>query len=178
MPRRRGLCRLGFPSLFLPLATCYLLLSMTAHEKVALLAPDLTTTFPRSPRETLGSYVVAARALDKCRAELAGTQGEYHFDCPLDQIFFTFAGITGAQFKEFVATGATDNEVAVWLSQQPQARETAEIVVWNNKMRCNRLCDVSVELQMFLESYIRTFIRKNRPVYVLFDVYDIEEERI
>jgi hypothetical protein len=33
--------------------------------------------YPRSPRETLGGYVLAARAVDKCRAVLAGRQGEY-----------------------------------------------------------------------------------------------------
>jgi hypothetical protein len=29
-----------------------------------------------------------------------------------------------------------------------------------------------------MEDYIPKFIRRNRPVYVLFDVYDIEEQRI
>src|SRR2546426_11566391 len=39
-------------------------------EKVKLLACDLRNgkEFPRSPRETLGGYVLAARAVDKCRA--------------------------------------------------------------------------------------------------------------
>ncbi|TLY29238.1 MAG: DUF5069 domain-containing protein, partial [Nitrospirae bacterium] len=41
-------------------------------EKVKLLARDLRNgkEFPRSPRETLGGYVLAARAVDKCRAVL------------------------------------------------------------------------------------------------------------
>ena len=56
-------------------------------EKVKLLAPDLRDgkEYPRSPRATLGGYVLAARAVDKCRAVLAGCQGEYHSNCPLDQ---------------------------------------------------------------------------------------------
>ena len=55
-------------------------------EKVKLLAPDLRDgkEYPRSPRATLGGYVLAARAVDKCRAVLAGCQGEYHSNCPLD----------------------------------------------------------------------------------------------
>jgi hypothetical protein len=40
------------------------------------LAKDLTKDYPRSPRETLSGYVIAARTLDKCRAALAGTVGE------------------------------------------------------------------------------------------------------
>lgn len=50
---------------------------MSATEKLKLLAKDLTKEFPRSPREMLGGYVLAARAADKCRAVLAGTAGDY-----------------------------------------------------------------------------------------------------
>ena len=44
-----------------------------SNQNRKLLAKDLTRTFPRSPRETLGGYVIAGRALDKCRAVLAET---------------------------------------------------------------------------------------------------------
>src|SRR5437879_8091003 len=63
--------------------------------KVEMLARDLRNgkEFPRSPRETLGGYVLAARAVDKCRAVLVGWQGEYHSNCPLDQRWLKFAEI-------------------------------------------------------------------------------------
>ncbi len=147
-------------------------------EKLALLAPDLTKTFPRSPRETLAGYVVAARTLDKCRALLAGTNGEYHFDCPLDQVFFEFTGINSSAFKDFVASGATDAEMAAWISEHSTVKDETRRVVWNNKLRHTRPCDMPPELQVFLEGYIPQNLRKNRPVYVWFDVYDIEEQRI
>ena len=151
---------------------------MTPNEKLSSLALDLSKEFPRSPRETLGGFVVAGRTLDKCRSVLAGTNGEYHFDCPLDQTFFDFAGISAEDFKTFVATGANDDEVAEWIKSNSKATDPQEIVKWNNKMRYTRPCDMPVELQMFLEGYIPQFIPKNRPVYVWFDVYDIEEQRI
>jgi len=151
---------------------------MQTNEKLKLLALDLTKTFPRSPRETLGGYVVAGRTLDKCRAVLAGTNGEYHFDCPLDGTFLGFTDISADAFKDFVATGATDEEVAAWISEHSKIKEPAEVTVWNNKMRCTRPCDMSLELQVFLEGYIPKYLRKNRPVYVWFDVYDIEEQRL
>jgi hypothetical protein len=85
------------------------------NERVIALAPDLIKTSPRSPRQPLGDYkVLAARALDKCRAELAGTAGSYHFNCPLDQVFFKFTQIDSEQFKNFVATGASDQKIAAW----------------------------------------------------------------
>ena len=151
---------------------------MTPNEKLSSLALDLTKDFPRSPRETLGGFVVAGRTLDKCRSVLAGTNGEYHFDCPLDQTFLEFVGISAEDFKTFVATGATDEEVAEWIKSNSKATDAQEIVKWNNKMRCTRVCDMPIELQMFLEGYIPQFIPKNRPVYVWFDVYDLEEKRI
>jgi hypothetical protein len=43
------------------------------NERMQALAPDLRRVAPRSARAPLGPYsVIAARALDKCRAELAG----------------------------------------------------------------------------------------------------------
>ena len=56
------------------------------NENVGSLAKDLAVECPRSPHETLGGFVIAARALDKCRADIAGTIGEYHYDCPLDKV--------------------------------------------------------------------------------------------
>jgi len=148
------------------------------NENLKALAHDLTKTSPRSPRETLGGFVIAARTLDKCRAVLAGTNGEYHFDCPLDGRFFEFTGIAADAFKNFAATGAKDEEVGVWISENSKIKEKSEVVSWNNKMRCMRPCDMPVELQIFLEGYIPQFLPKGRPVYVWFDVYDLEEGRI
>ena len=62
-------------------------------EIMTLNAKDLTKEYPRSPRETLAGYVIAARMLDKCRAAISGTLGEYHFDCPLDRYFLQFTAL-------------------------------------------------------------------------------------
>ena len=81
-------------------------LMRTSHsQKLALLAKDLTKDYPRSPRDLLAGYIIAGRTLDKCRATLAGTAGEYHFDCPLDNFFFGFAEISGGRLQEFCRHG-------------------------------------------------------------------------
>lgn len=142
-------------------------------------APDLAGgAFPRSPRETLGGYVVAARTLDKCRAVLAGTQGDYHFDCPLDNFFLGFTGISAEDFRSFVATGADDEQVGIWINKRAKPRERREIIQWNNDMRDKRISEMPIELQEFLEGYIPAFIPGDKVVRVWFDVYDIEEGRI
>jgi len=151
---------------------------MSDLEKVKTLAPDLNSDFPRSPRETIGGYVIAARTLDKCRAELAETLGEYHFDCPLDNVFFDFAGITADQFRAVVASGATDEEVGEWIVENARQKERRDVIRWNNEMRAKRPCDMPIELQEFLEGYIPENVPAGKIVYVWFDVYDLEEGRI
>src|SRR5437879_2371579 len=122
-------------------------------EKVKLLARDLRDgkQFPRSPRETLADYVLAARAVDKCRAVLAGWQGEYHSNCPLDQGWLKFAEIDYDALKSFVATGATDEEVATWIGKHAKKRPRIEIIAWNNKQRDLRLSDLQPETQEYME---------------------------
>jgi Domain of unknown function (DUF5069) len=56
-------------------------------------AKDLTKEAPRSPRTRLGDYALMARMIDKGRATLNGTLGEYHYACPLDQMLFTYKGV-------------------------------------------------------------------------------------
>ena len=151
---------------------------MNNQDKVKLLAKDLSNAVPRSPRDTLAGYVIAARTLDKCRAVLAGSEDEYHFDCPLDNFFFGFAEIKGDDFKDFVATGATDEAVAEWIQTNAKQRERSEIIEWNNDLRYKRISELPTELQVYMEDYIPKNLPKHRPVYVLFDVYDIEEGRL
>lgn len=144
----------------------------------ALQALDLNTEYPRSPRSLLAGYVIAGRTLDKCRASIAGTLGEYHFDCPIDRLFFDFAEICSTEFKEFVATGADDAAVAEWIQSKAKAHTKEALVQWNNDLRFKRISEMPIELQVYLEDYIPEFIPADRVVYYWFDVYDIEEKRI
>jgi Domain of unknown function (DUF5069) len=108
------------------------------NERVVSLAPDLTKTSPRSPRASLGDYkVLAARALDKCRAELAGTAGSYHFNCPLDQVFFRFIHIDSEKFKAFVASGASDQQVVDWISKESKIQDRSKIATWGLLFQLN-----------------------------------------
>jgi hypothetical protein len=110
----------------------------TIPDRLLKLAPDLTTVAPRSPRAPLGAYgVLAARMLDKCRAELVGKAGDYHFNCPMDQVFFRFTQIDPSALKEFVATGASDDDVARWIEQNSKVQDPARIAGWARLFRRN-----------------------------------------
>jgi hypothetical protein len=109
-------------------------------QRLAQLAPDLTRVAPRSPRAALGAYgILAARALDKCRAELVGKAGDYHFNCPMDQVFFRFTKIDPEKLKEFVATGANDDEVARWIERNSKVQDVGRIATWARLFRLNPL---------------------------------------
>jgi len=100
----------------------------TPHsQKLASLAKDLTKDYPRSPPDLLAGYIIGARTLDKCRAFLSNSIGEYHFDCPLDNMFFSFTGISSEQFKEIVSTGDDEEEIAAWDVKHAKPRERIEI---------------------------------------------------
>lgn len=148
------------------------------HAAVKDIAKDLAQEFPRSPRELLGGYVIAARTLDKCRAVLNHSQGEYKFNCPLDQRFFEFTRIHAEEFKKIVGSGATDEEMDAWITQHAMARPRIEIIKWNNQLRGMRIGELPDDAQEFLEDYIPQHVPSNRPVYCWFDVYDLEEQRL
>jgi len=76
------------------------------------MAPNLERCAPRSPYAPLSEQfpAVAARLVDKCRAELLGQSGSYEYNCPLDRQFFAAAGLEAEALRQFIATGADDNE--------------------------------------------------------------------
>ena len=95
---------------------------------------DLRTTFPRSMRVTLEGYVHLARMIDKCRAVLAGTEGEYIYPCPMDDRLMAFAGITAAQFTAAVKQHPNDEGVIRWFRGIATPPAQAELDEWNRMM--------------------------------------------
>ncbi|MFO1515283.1 MAG: DUF5069 domain-containing protein, partial [Verrucomicrobiota bacterium] len=95
-------------------------------------APDLTQRAPRSPRVRLGGYALLPRMLDKCRATLIGKNGDYHYNCPLDQHIINFLGIDAEALKAEVATGKGDGEILEWINANAKnKREAWEIAAWS-----------------------------------------------
>lgn len=92
---------------------------------------DLRTTFPRSMRVTAEGYVHLARMIDKCRAVLAGTEGEYIYPCPMDDRLLAFAGITAEQFTAAVKQHPDDEGVIQWFRETATAHTPSELEEWN-----------------------------------------------
>jgi len=99
-----------------------------------IIVRDLAKQAPHSPRDRIAGFAIASRTVDKCRASLAGTLGEYHYDCPLDNMLFTFKGITGDEFKTAVQASTNYEEVGAWLHANGTAKTPAEIKTWSDEM--------------------------------------------
>ena len=99
-------------------------------------AKDLTKEPPRSPRIRLGDYALMARLIDKGRATLNGTVGEYHYACPLDQMLFTYKGVRAEDVKDLLASGANDEQVLAWFVEHGAAKTADETKTWSAGVEC------------------------------------------
>jgi hypothetical protein len=109
--------------------------------KKKLTGKDLKREAPRSPRIRVGGYAILGRTIDKCRALVAGDIGEYHFDCPLDNMLFGFKRVIGDDFKAQIEQGASDQEIVEWLNQSGEKKTPAEIKRWSEKVEASSLYD-------------------------------------
>lgn len=95
-------------------------------------APDLTRHPPRSPRTRLGGYAHLPRLIDKARAVAAGRNGDYHYECPFDQRFFVYTGISATAFMAEVKAGKSDSELLAYVSTNSQPkRHGSEVAAWS-----------------------------------------------
>jgi hypothetical protein len=111
--------------------------------KTPIVARDLRKEAPHSPRARFGGFAILGRTIDKCRAVMAGTLGEYHFDCPLDNQLFRFKGVTADQFTLAVTSAKNYEDVATWLESTGTRKTPYEINAWSDRMECTRVLNLS-----------------------------------
>ncbi len=108
--------------------------SMRSRFTIMNTAPDLTKEAPRSPHTRIRDYAILARTVDKCRALLGGNIGDYHYDCPLDNMLFSFKGINGDDLKQKVESGASDEEIGIWVDKSGIPKTPEEVTAWSDGM--------------------------------------------
>jgi hypothetical protein len=147
----------------------------TNCDAAKLCAPDLTKRPPRSPRSRLGGYSLLPRALDKGRATLAGTAGEYHFNCPLDQRFLSFVGIDPEKLLAELETGNGDGEILEWIqTNAKQTREPWEIQQWSDYMD-RRGPDSDAETMAFFAQYVSRLTTTREDITTWADVLELDD---
>lgn len=136
---------------------------------------DLTQRPPRSPRVRLGGYALLPRLLDKLRASLAGTLGEYHPNCPLDQQFLNFTGVDFDALSEQVAKGLGDGDLLAWITtHQSHPRDPWEIAAWSDYQE-SRTPPSDPEVMDFFQGLLRVITTARSDILSWADLLDLDD---
>ena len=135
-------------------------------------ATDLTQRPPRSPRVRLGGYTILPRVLDKARATLASTNGEYTFNNPLDTVHFGFTGVSAEDFLAQVKAGAGDFEMLEWLNAKAR-KAPHEIAAWS--AWTETFVDHDVETYEWLAGRVKALDARRADIAAVFDYLDLDD---
>jgi hypothetical protein len=127
-------------------------------------------------RVKIAGHVHVARMIDKCRAVLAGTEGEYIYPCPMDERLLEFAGLTSEQFTAAVKTNSTDEGVAAWFKQAAKSHPAADLEEWNRKLLARG--PSSPESATRFKKYLDAVDPSRTDLTTWSDLQDLEEGRV
>ena len=137
-------------------------------------APNLTQHPPRSPRVRLGGYTILPRLLDKARAVIAGTAGEYKYNNPNDGHFFRFTGLSPETLMEQVKTGVGDWDMLLWVNANALLkRTTLEINQWSDWTETVSFNDV--EMREWFTDQIKRLNPAREDLRGTFDYLDLDD---
>ncbi len=94
---------------------------------------DLTKTYPASVRETMLGIVQLKRTIDKGKAKLQGTLGEYNYDCPMDKHLFEFLAVDGNALLDAIKNASSDAAISEFVAPYVRAKKDAEIETFNRE---------------------------------------------
>jgi hypothetical protein len=138
-------------------------------------APNLTQRPPRSPRVRLGGYAVLPRILDKCRATIAGVNGEFHYNSAHDQHFMNFTGTDPEALKAEVATGKGDGELLEWVNAHAKHKRMPwEIAQWSQYIE-TRTPDSDEETITFFAAAVGKFSKTREDIRGWADLLDLDD---
>lgn len=135
---------------------------------------DLTTSYPRSVHDKLFGLVQIGRAIDKGKAAAIGKNGEYNFDCPMDNAVFEFLGIDGNQLLDVIKNAKSDADIEAYVKSFIDKKSPQEIEAWNKEWVTHK--PEGDSLNYFLQ--LRSQIAPDRTDVVSWaDLLDLDEKR-
>jgi hypothetical protein len=113
--------------------------------------------------------------LDKGRATAVGKNGEYHFNCPLDQHILNFAGIDAKKLLAELKKGKGDSEILEWITANTKTKRTAwEIQQWSD-YHDRRGPDSDAETLQFFAGYVAKLTKTREDLRTWADVLDLDD---
>lgn len=141
---------------------------------MAITALDLTKQAPRSPRVRLGGYAILPRMIDKGRAVLAGTNGEYNYACGLDEQFLQFTGVNAAAFKKQLAAGKGDGDLLKWINANAKFKHSAAAIDAWSTWQEHRAPD-NPDGRAYLNEVHQKVAPKRTDIVSWFDLLDVDD---
>ena len=112
--------------------------------------------------------------LDKGRATIAGQNGEYHYDCPIDQHFINYTGIDADRLKEELAAGTGDSGILEWIEANAQYRRAPwEIAQWSSYHETR--APASHETRGYFNGMLEGASVQREDVATWFDLLDLDD---
>jgi len=113
--------------------------------------------------------------LDKGRAEIAGTNGEFNYNCPLDQHIINFLGFDPEALHEQLAASKGDGEILEWInSNAKHKRSPWEIEQWSDFQQ-RRGPDSDAETLSFFEELLSKFSKTREDIKTWADLLDLDD---
>jgi hypothetical protein len=124
----------------------------------------------------LGGYVLLPRILDKVRALVAGTTGDYRYGAQrMDRHFFNFTGIDPAAFQTAAARGLGDGEMLAWVQANARTpREPWEIAAWSAYHEARGPDSDAETLKEFSEA-VAEHAPRREDIKTWFDLLDLDD---
>ena len=141
-----------------------------------MLKLDLRTGYPRSVRnKVLGVYQLG-RAVDKGVATANGTEGEYHYNCPMDKDVFGFLGIDADALMNTIKKANSDNEISAYLKPFADKKSPAEIAAFNEKF-LEHAPKPGTDAEKYFHETLNRIDAKRTDIKTWPDLLDLEEGR-
>jgi len=138
-------------------------------------APDLTQRPPRSLRCRLGGYALLPRMLDKGRATIAGKNGEFKYDCGLDQHIINYLGFDPGALREQLAAGKGDGEILEWVIANAKNKHTPwEVEQWSDYQE-KRAPDSDAETITFFAERVGQLSKVREDIKAWADLLDLDD---
>jgi hypothetical protein len=141
----------------------------------SITAPDLTARPPRSGRVRLGGYALLPRMLDKGRATIVGKNGEYHYNCPLDQHILNFLGLDPNALLKELEQDRSDTEILGWIQDNARHKRAPwEIQHWSDYMQ-TRGPDSDAETLGYFAQAVAKFTTVREDIKSWSDLLDLDD---
>jgi hypothetical protein len=112
--------------------------------------------------------------LDKGRATIAGKNGDYQFNCPMDRRLFDFTGISPNALMNQLATGKADELVLNWIRKSsPRPKTVSDVEVWSELEA--RRAPMDIESRKLFNSIQEKVAPTRDDIMTWFDLLDVDD---